>query len=113
LNELAGSALTTGEIKRYAAFLPNVYQPPERFNANLKVAREYLISLIEYQKARQSGASEEQAASAVRSALEGAYQRAVKQYGDPGTGGVGPPGTARSSDAAVRTLKIPAGVKRQ
>jgi hypothetical protein len=83
LNELAGAALTPNEIKRYAAFLPSVWQSPERFMASIQVSREMLIGASKYYEARQSGKSIPEAQAIARDAIEAAYQEGIKQYGAP------------------------------
>lgn len=106
LNELAGSALTEGEIKRYAAFLPNVYQPPERFRANVQVSREMLTAALEYHKVRQASGSHEEARAAVRAAIKRVADAYVAEHGEP------PPDTgqrrrpARSAAEAAQNLGI-------
>jgi hypothetical protein len=83
LHELAGSALTPGELARYGAFLPNVYQSEARFKASVLVGRQMLIGASQYYEARQTGKSIPEAQQIARDAIEAAYQEGVKQYGAP------------------------------
>jgi hypothetical protein len=61
LNELAGSALTPGEIQRYAAFLPSVWDDPRVFRAKLGTARRALAIASRYQAKREANMDDEQA----------------------------------------------------
>jgi len=83
LNELAGSALTAGEVKRYAAFLPSVYQPPDRFLANLRMSQDMLKAAMTFHEARAQGATFQQAREAVIRALDAVVASAEAP---PGTG---------------------------
>jgi hypothetical protein len=103
LNELAGAALTEGEIKRYAAFLPNVYTTQERFLASLQVAQEMMAAAMTYQEVREQGASVKEAQAAARAAIARVANRYVEAYGEPTAG---PQGLVKPEDTA-RQLGIP------
>ena len=95
LHELAGSALTPAELKRYGAFLPNVYQSPERFKASLQVSQQMMIGASRFYEARQAGKSIPEAQEIARNAIEAAYQEGVKQYGAPAVAATEKPKTAK------------------
>jgi hypothetical protein len=61
LNELAGSALTPGEVTRYAAFLPSAWDDPQVFRAKLGTARRALAIASKYQSKREAGMDDERA----------------------------------------------------
>jgi hypothetical protein len=103
LNELAGAALTEGEIKRYAAFLPNVYTTKERFLASLQTAQEMMAAAMTYQEVREQGATVKEAQAQARAAIARVANRYVEAYGEPATG---PAGKVMPEDAA-RELGIP------
>jgi hypothetical protein len=104
LNELAGSALTAGEVKRYAAFLPNVYQPPARFLANLAASREMLTATKVFHEERARGKSFEQAHELVVKAMDAAVARAGSGPTGPSAEPPAPPATA---DDVVNRFRIP------
>jgi hypothetical protein len=103
LNELAGAALTEGEIKRYAAFLPNVYTTNERFLASLQTAQEMMAAAMTYQEVREQSASVKEAQAAARAAIKKVADRYVAAYGEPSAG---PAGLVMPEDTAGK-LGIP------
>lgn len=57
IHELAGSALTAGEIQRYTQFIPNVSHGEKLFRAELLAARRALVIISEYHNNRINGMS--------------------------------------------------------
>ena len=83
LNELAGSALTPGEIQRYGAFLPNVYTSRERFMASVEVSLKMMEAATAYQIAREEGKSVPEAQRLAKAAIRRVVNEHVAKYGEP------------------------------
>lgn len=94
IHELAGSALTAGEIKRYTRFLPSPGQTAEQFYSNLAVARRVLGITAKYHQKREAGMTHEQARDATL-AERAALDRSLEQRG-PAPPVKQPAGTPRS-----------------
>lgn len=85
LNELAGAALTAGEIKRYAAFLPSVYTTRERFMASVETSLKMMEAATAYHTAREKGATVAEAQTLARAAIRRVADEHVQKFGDPET----------------------------
>jgi hypothetical protein len=94
IHELAGSALTKGEIQRYTAFLPSPWQSASVFRANLAAARRALVLAARFHQKVQTGMSDEQARRETRAELvANLEQLEASRQRQPGTqpsGGVSP-----------------------
>jgi hypothetical protein len=83
LNELAGAALTKGEIQRYASFLPSVYTTKERFMASVETSLKMMEAATAYQTAREQNASVAEAQTRARAAIRRVVEEHVRKYGEP------------------------------
>ena len=103
IHELAGSALTAGEIKRYTAFLPSPGQAKDVFYANLRVARRTLAIAAKYHQKREAGLSDEQARRETRAELV-ANLEALEQGGGKKPGATPAPGATPGSRSGAKTF---------
>jgi hypothetical protein len=91
LNELAGSALTPGEVKRYAAFLPSVWDSPAAFHAKMATAQRALAIAQKFHQKIQGGMSDAQARQETKAELQAELARAEAAQGktpQPGAGSI-------------------------
>jgi hypothetical protein len=94
LNELAGSALTPGEVQRYAQFLPSVWDSPPAFRAKMAVAQRGLAIAAKFHQKIQGGMSDAQAREETKAELKAELAREEAKVKKKPGAKVGAPGAS-------------------